>query len=125
VDGIEISFPGKELGDSTQLARELRDKLRGDGVPDAALSIMRERTDTMDLGTVLHLALQYVEHVTTPATLMVEMATITYNVYELCFREHCGLKVKVGGHILEFGPGEIELEKLRTVLDEAFNAANR
>ncbi len=123
MEGIEISFPGKALDESTQLTRELRDKLRGEGVPDGALSIVRERTDTMDLGSVLHLVLQYAEHVTTPASLMIELATITYNIYELCFREHCGLKVKVGNQALEFGPGEIEVEKLRVVLNEALNAA--
>ena len=42
---------------------------------------------------------------------MIELATITYNIYELCFREHCGLKVKVGNQALEFGPGEIEVEE--------------
>jgi hypothetical protein len=122
VGDLEISFTGKELGESTQLARELRDRLRSEGIPDETMTIARDRADTMDLGSALQL-LELAEHIVVPATLAIHVATIAHTVYELCFREHCGLKVKIANRVVELGPGEIDIEKLRAVLNEAANVA--
>jgi len=123
VDGFEISFSGKEVAESTQLARELRKQLRSEGVPDTAMSIERQRSDTMDLGSSFHLSAEFFHNAAATTALAIHLGSIVHAVYEVCFRAHCGLKVKIANQVIEFGAGEIDLQKLRALLEEAANVA--
>lgn len=115
---IEIAFPGKDLAEQGQLAQELRTELRAEGVPDEALAVKRERGDTMDLGS----ALQLTAGVTAAVATGLNIVAIGHCIYELCFKNRSGLRLKTPNGVFEFGPGEIDVDKLGQLLKDAFDA---
>jgi hypothetical protein len=118
VSAIEIAFAGVSLAHSGQMAQELRVNLRREGLPGEALSIAREQPGTMDLGSVLHLAGDAIEYLSVP----VHAAAVVHCIYEVCIRERCGVRIRTPKGVVVIGPGEIDLEKLRAFLREAFDA---
>jgi hypothetical protein len=53
---IEIGFPDESASEASVLAQELAQSLRLEGVVDADLNLIKERPETMDLGTALVIA---------------------------------------------------------------------
>jgi hypothetical protein len=115
---IEFAFPGKDLAEQAQLSQELRTELRAEGVHGEALTVKRERGDTMDLGSVLQLT----AGVTGAVATGLNIVAIGHCIYELCFKSRSGLRVKTPNGVFEFGPGEIDVDGLKQVLMDAFDA---
>lgn len=121
---IEISFASKDLAESSQLARELRDKLRSEGVPDKAMSIERGQSAAMNAGEILHLAYELAEHIVQPATFAVHVAVLAKSIYGLCRKGHSGVSIKIGPTILHLSAGEIDASKIEEIRKAVLGAVN-
>jgi hypothetical protein len=116
---FEISFPDRPAAEAGVLAQELRLALLRGGVDPNKVEIIKERSDTMDLGSVVQIALDayrasgpMLEHVM-PALTALHCARC---LYEICVPARSGLIIK-NRHTIKLGAGEIEIERLKQILD--------
>jgi len=106
---IEIGFPDEPASEASILAQELAQTLRLEGVADAALSLVKERPEAMDLGTALVIA-----------ELAVGSGVIIQHLFELWYRTRCTLRITTPRGQFVLRASEVDLGKLREVLEGAF-----
>jgi hypothetical protein len=121
---FEISFPDRPVDEAGVLAQELRLALLRSGADPERLSIIKERADTMDIGSVVqivfdayHTSGPMLEHVM-PALTAIHCARV---LYEICAPAHSGIRVKTPRGTYELSEREISLERLKEVLVAAEN----
>jgi hypothetical protein len=113
---IEISFPNSSASEANILAQRLRLALLSNDVPDAQLAIAKERSETMDGGTMLLLA-EY-------ATLALHAVACAKAIWEICTSTRSHLRIRTPRGIFEIEPSEIAVDHLQKILS-AFSTESR
>lgn len=119
MDGVEISVIGRDVASSNQAAQEMRRRLIARGLPADKVAIRKDSDETMDMGAILDIA----KFALSSTSVVVEIATIALAVYEIAFRDKPTLRFKTAKGEFTLKPGEIEVDKLRLILSEAFDAS--
>ncbi|MDB5561756.1 MAG: hypothetical protein JWN11_1174 [Hyphomicrobiales bacterium] len=123
---VEFSFPDQDPAQASQIAQALRMALVENGIPPERMALTRDNPESMSLASELVIngpaLFELGSRVIAGGALLAEVATIAHTVYEVCIREHCAVHVKTPKGIVQIGPGEIEIERLRAVLRDAFDA---
>jgi hypothetical protein len=119
---FEISFPDQLAAEAGVLAQELRLALLRGGADPSKIEIKKDRADTMDLGSVVQVALDayhtsgpMLEHVM-PALTAIHCARV---LYEICAPAHSGIRVKTPRGTVELSGREVSLERLKELLEVA------
>jgi hypothetical protein len=117
---FEISFPGQPAAEAGVLAQELRLALLRSGVDPTNVEIVRERPDTMDLGSCvqLYFAIGKALEPLVPALTALELAKL---LCEICVPAHSGIRVKTARNTREVGASEMTPERLKQIIDAASN----
>lgn len=102
---IDIAFPDRSPDEASILAQELAQALRAEGTPDSAMTLVRERPETMDLGTVLQIA-----------EIAVQATIIVKNLFDLWHRARCTLRITTPRGRFILPPSEIDVGKLNEIL---------
>ncbi len=112
---IEFSFPGSDSAKASQLAKELRRGLIDAGVPAFAISMQRADPTHMNTADLVQILIGV-------AGLMLQGTSFALDIREMIKREKCSVRIKTEKGAIELGPGEVDLEQLRVIINEAFNA---
>jgi hypothetical protein len=113
---LEISFPNKDdPAAAGKLARTLRTSLLQAGIPDSQLSVVRERDDAQDVGTLLQLEWASLLH---GAHLTLTTIAVAKALWEICTPARAAVRIKRGGHTIELNASEIQADKLEQILTE-------
>jgi hypothetical protein len=118
---IEIEAIGTSQAEAAQIAQELRQALREAGVNPRALSLARDRHDTMGLEWIVVLAQAAWPYLDKGLVAL----GVANAIYDIFIRERCALRIKTDKGVFEIGPGEIEVEKLRAILAAAGDDATK
>jgi|GEM_PF-2118121 hypothetical protein len=116
----KISFPGKSAAEAGVLAQELRLALLRAGADPGKVEIVKERTDTMDLGSVVELAfgalpvasLEGFHNILTAA----ECALI---LYEICQKARSGILIRTPREEFKLGEEELSTGPLESIFSKA------
>jgi hypothetical protein len=106
---IEIAFPDQPANEAGILAQELAQALRTEGAPDSALTLLKERPETMDLGTGLAIA-----------EMAVGAAVMIKHLFDLWHRAHCTLRITTPRGRFVLRASEIDVGKLNQILGDFF-----
>jgi hypothetical protein len=120
---FKISFPDQPAAETGVLAQELRLALLQSGADPSTVEIIKERADTMDLGSVIQIALD-AYHASRPILELVPplltVATCARTLYNICARAHSGIRItNPRGTVVELSPGEVSFERLKQIFDAA------
>jgi hypothetical protein len=127
---LEISFPGLNARASGRLAQQLRAKLASQGLPENAVRLAKDRTDTMDVGTcvqIAHTAITMTAHAATMTPHVVKLVAhaepylattiLAKDLFHLLYRMRSGVKLVGPGGAAVVGAAGITAENLKTALD--------
>jgi hypothetical protein len=120
MDGIEFSFPDDDLATAGQHAQELRSALIAAGVSSENAQLKKASPDTMDLGSIVSVAIEVVSQGAEVMKPYVELAGLSLTIYQMIFRDRFSLKLKTKAGELIIRPGEMTAAQLKVVLAEAF-----
>jgi hypothetical protein len=130
---FEISFPDQPADEAGVLAQELRLALLRSGADPSKVEIVKDRADTMDLGSIVGIAIdayhacgpiagsviqtalharQYLEPAV-PPLLALECAKCLYHI---CRPAHAGIVVETPHGTYKLSADEIEIERIEPVL---------
>ncbi len=118
---FEISFPDQPADEAGVLAQELRLALLRSGADPSKVEIVKERADTMDLGSVVGIAID-AYHAVRPmldyVPPLLTAATCARTLYNICAPVHSGIRITTPrGTVVEINPGEVSFDHLKQIFD--------
>ena len=109
---FEISFPGTSTADAGSLAKKLRLSLVQGGVSDRDIRIVKERPDTMELGSTLEIVF-----------IAAHTLAFAKAIWEICAPAKSGVRIKLpDGKKVDLKAHEIDLDRLKTILTSVSTA---
>jgi hypothetical protein len=123
---IDIAFLGKDRAASALAAQDFRRQVVAAGVPPAAVVFKRSNAEEMSGPDIIGLLVGAIAaakpFVETTGTVLGGIQ-IAMAIYGICVKERCAVRITMGDRSIELTRGEIEVEQLRSIIDEFANAA--
>ncbi|HXX84812.1 MAG TPA: hypothetical protein VEN29_12615 [Casimicrobiaceae bacterium] len=120
---VEISFPGPRADQAGVLSQELRLALLRSGADPGQIQIVKERADTMDVGSILQIVMNaasqaqtVLEHYVAPAFTLSHCAAC---LYDICNPANSGIRIKTSRGVFEFSANEVDIKQLKRILEAA------